>query len=655
MNGKNISDIDFFAQEKNGKKEWLAAVYFKTNKSPVLLTKKDALPYLEAVAEANGIDPKSNTAIKQLQEKKLFHSVSIQDAKARFDFINLSLQKKKADQLTKKAKPSLAKRAISGVVIAGAALITILSLRGCSIKKNEKVTNSQSYSSSQFDQLLAQLSEGTKKTAVSKVQTTLKSFNDRLSPSIMKDGEDRLLAHSWDENIAAYLAFNDFTDEQLFEIFDTYKIDGNELYDLLKLSNSKEMLYYARATEPSGRGALINSEKGQAFFNKYEELIINFNLASTKEDKVAIAKQFYAMVREDFPIQSEDQIGFIHTDKGYEDYAYAVTPMISAMEVMTRNIGVNLNNTEIKYFNELGMCNFAQEKLARYQSQLEQRQSIEIAKDELRAEYEVKKDADGKLQIQEIVPYEELREAGIASVDHYDLSEEKNDVGLIEGWWDSATVDTIGKQAVKQSASKGRTTTTTTTPYKKQLTEAEVAKQSPAIQQEVQKQKDAINAQIAEENAKAKQESDRKKAELEKQIQEEKKKLEEQVEKDNAWMNDHSSSSSSSSSGSSDSEAPKRPTVDDVDPHIDVDDQYVDEDGNLKFDGPIYDSEGNIIDNPSAKATKKTATFGTTTFVVDKSGLYVPVSAEDVNNYVNGLANPTSVNSVNTANSSKTK
>ena len=127
------------------------------------------------------------------------------------------------------------------------------------------------------------------------------------------------------------------------------------------------------------------------------------------------------------------------------------------------------------------------------------------------------------------------------------------------------------------------------------------------------------------------------------------------VEKDNAWMNDHSSSSSSSSSGSSNSEAPKRPTVDDVDPHIDVDDQYVDEDGNLKFDGPIYDSEGNIIDNPSAKATKKTATFGTTTFVVDKSGLYVPVSAEDVNNYVDSLANPTSANSFNTANSSKTK
>lgn len=641
IRGKTISNIDFFEKENEGKKEWFANIYYNNSKTPIRVPKKDAIAYLEAMAEANDIDPKDNKAISQLAEKGLFNKISEEEADRRLvtDWYN-----KKGTKVHHK----LNKKAVMGTLAIGTAVALLATGIGSCHRENKYDQNADGLSDAQyygssFADLIAKLQAGPKKDAVMANQLVLKNFNDSLSGNIMREGEDKRLAHSWDENIAAYLAFNQFTDEELFQIFDTYKIDGKALYEELKLGNMKEMLYYARATEPSGRVDLIKSEEGKQFFTKYENKLLEFNKADTKEAKIVAAKEFYTMVRADFPIQEEDKVGFIHTDKGYEDYSYAVTPMISAMEVMTRNVGVSLNNAEVKYFNELGMCNFAEEKLETYQTQLESRQNVAIAKEELRAEYEAVSNSEGSIEVTKTISYEKLREAGIASIEHYDLSAEKNDVGTIEGYFEDATMDTAKKQQIINNKNNG-TISTSTSNYHKTLTENDLKKESSKVQQQAQQQKDEINKQYDKQNQQAKEESDKKKAEIEKEIEEDKKKLEEEIKNDNAWMNeDKNTTPSNPSSGSSSEEAPGRPSRDDVDDHIDIDDDYVDKDGNLEFDGPIYDKDGNIIDNPSANKQKaKTTTYAGTSFVQSSSGLYVPSSAAEVNSYVDSLADQNS-------------
>lgn len=667
MDGKRISDIEFFPhQTENGKIEWFANIYFKKSTPPITVSQNEAVEYLEAMAIANDIDPSERTALAQLQENGLFAKVPEEAAMQRF---SETLEEKKG-----KVKKGVSKKLLLKGIAITLAVGTALGLlaKGCSLNKKSKYDNNNTISDQNirgtFAELVAKLQAGPKKDAVIAVQSTLKNFNDTLSGSIMREGEDKRLAHSWDENVAAYLAFNTFTDEELFQIFDTYQLDGNYLYDQLKLGNMKEMLYYARATQPSGRADLIKTEEGKQFFTKYENKVLEFNKATTKEDKIAIAKDFYAMARADFPIQDEDKEGFIHTEKGYEDYSYAVTPMIAAMEVMTRNVGVSLSDKEVDYFNELGMCNFAEEKLQNYQASLTSRQNVEVAKEELRAEYQVETDEEGKVQVVETVRYEDLREAGIASIEHYDLSEEKNDVGTIPGYWEDATLDTAKKQQIINGGGSSGGSSVSTETYHKTLTEEEVKKESPAIQKEAEKQKEAIEQKFEEQNKQAKEESDKKKAELEKEIEEEKQQLEQEIEEDNAWMHDDdtkvdtgsSNGDSSSSSGNSD-EVPARPSIDDVDDHITIDDDYVDEDGNLEFDGPIYDKDGNIIDNPSAKAeakkqsTSTTTTYSGTSFVQRSSGLYVPSSVEEVNSYVDQLADQSTAVNQQTNSSGITK
>lgn len=607
IKGDKISNIEFFPKKENGKIEWFANIYYNNSKPPIQVSKEESTKYLEAAAVAQGIAKDDSTLVSKLVENGTFTKCTEKEANAHFQE---EMEKNKSGILHK-----LNKKAVKGALAIGLAIAVIAG--GCNLIKKSKnkeeeninrISNSEHYNNA-FDELLTKLQAGPKKDAVSATQKALKNFNDNLSGSIMREGEDKRLAHSWDENIAAYLAFNQFTDEELFQIFDTYKIDGNELYDQLKLGNMKEMLYYARATQPSGKADLIKSEEGKAFFNKYESLVLKFNTVESKEEKVTIAKQFYEMARADFPIKVEDKEGFIHTEKGYEDYSYAVTPMIAAMEVMTRNVGVSLTNQEVQFFNELGMCNFADEKLTGYQSQLEARQNIEIAKEELRVEYETNTSSNGQVVVTETISYEQLKEAGIASIEHYDLSAEKNDVGTIPGYWEDATLDTAKKQQIQNSAKNGSTTTKKTESYHKTITEEELKTQPASVQQQAQKQKEEIEKSFEEKNTAAKKESDKKKEEVEKEIQKEKEKLEKEVEKDNSWMDykesTTSSSNSNSSNTSSSTEAPARPSRDDVDDHIKIDDEYIDENGNLEFDGPIYDKNGNIIDNPSAKANAR--------------------------------------------------
>ncbi len=596
INGEKISNIDYFQKDD----KWFANVYFNNGKTPIQIPKDDATKYLTALGTRIDDSTLNNQSrLDAMINEKLVSFVPLEEANRRLTSAIVQSDDIKEERFNKRLAKKVALTAGS------IALILAMVVGGCHLFKRNKNNSKNSnksisdYQNMSFDELVAQLPAGAKKDAVVAVQSTLKNFNDILSGSIMRDGEDKRLAHSWDENMAAYLAFNDFTQDELLEIFDSYQIDANDLYEQLNLGNMKEMLYYARATEPSGRADLIKSQEGKDFFNKYENLVLQFNRATTVEDKTVIAQQFYSSLRADFPIQTEDLEGFIHNDKGYPDYAYAMTPMVSAMEIMTRNIGVSLNDDEIKRFNDLAMCNFAQEKFESYQQSLSAAQNVELATKRLIAEEYT--DADGRVRITLLPTYEELKEAGIASVEHYDLSEEKNDVGTLPNWWAEVTLNTTDPNVISNGG--GQNSVSQSSSYREKVSKSSL---TGSLLAEANRQEQAIQDSFAAQNEANRKAAEAAQAQKQAEIDAtEKKQAEEEARKNNQWLEDakkqNSNTTPSTNTTPQEQEAPKRPNVNDVNPNIHIDDEYVGDNGNLGFDGPIYDKDGNIIDNPSAK------------------------------------------------------
>ena len=150
---------------------------------------------------------------------------------------------------------------------------------------------------------------------------------------------------------------------------------------------------------PVDMSGLIVSEEGKAFYNKYHKLFLEAKEA-TGDDKIAKVEAFYNEVRKDFPIDPDTrEIGISHSSSHQvvESYKLAITPMVAAGEIMWQNLdidktlqgGVNafffgdvnvnelskeelveiiLNGNvgvakgEIDYFNDLGLCNQAEDK-----------------------------------------------------------------------------------------------------------------------------------------------------------------------------------------------------------------------------------------------------------------------------------------------------
>ena len=83
-------------------------------------------------------------------------------------------------------------------------------------------------------------------------------------------------------------------------------------------------------------------------------------------------EEFYQMIRADFPINKDSiEVGMAHSEdlEKLKPYMLSVTPIIGASEILFQNISdKTLTEEEIKYFNDAGLCNFADEKFKQYES-----------------------------------------------------------------------------------------------------------------------------------------------------------------------------------------------------------------------------------------------------------------------------------------------
>ncbi len=94
---------------------------------------------------------------------------------------------------------------------------------------------------------------------------------------------------------------------------------------------------------------------------------------ATGKEKEELINEFYKAVKEDFPITEEIRTeGISHFDSydSIKDYQLAVTPIIAAAEMIfqKQNIDYTLNDSEIEFFNDIGLCNYADDKFERIET-----------------------------------------------------------------------------------------------------------------------------------------------------------------------------------------------------------------------------------------------------------------------------------------------
>lgn len=105
--------------------------------------------------------------------------------------------------------------------------------------------------------------------------------------ALEEDGE-ATLHFTYDEVAAAKLVLNNYTSEEMYEIFGTDEIDTNDIMAKYQSFTTKMSLYAMNGKAPSGVASLISNEANRTWFEKIENSIVEFNKApnSTNADKV---------------------------------------------------------------------------------------------------------------------------------------------------------------------------------------------------------------------------------------------------------------------------------------------------------------------------------------------------------------------------------
>ncbi len=134
------------------------------------------------------------------------------------------------------------------------------------------------------------------------VYGTLKDMNDKASKDnnfkLNADG-DTQLQFTAEELIAAKITLNNYSGEQLLKIFGTTSKIGNLSLDTASIEKEMNNLYlklstyYMNAVEPIGITTLIDSDSDHAFFEKHEQVILDFNANPSIEASDKVIKALY--------------------------------------------------------------------------------------------------------------------------------------------------------------------------------------------------------------------------------------------------------------------------------------------------------------------------------------------------------------------------
>ena len=218
-----------------------------------------------------------------------------------------------------------------------------------------------------FDQLLAVSNSETQKREMSKIGEYLEYFNGTFADRYLESNHPNVRAAlSWDEVMALNLAYNDFSKEDIKAMINGAEVDSYDLTNAYKEGTLQLMGAFVLETRdmPVDLSNLLNSQEGIDFYNKYNELFLRCKETSG-QDQIDAVNAFYQELYKDFPISSEvREVGISHSEARDDivSYKLSITPMVAATEMMFQNLEIDhtLSDPAIAYFNDLGLCNYAQ-------------------------------------------------------------------------------------------------------------------------------------------------------------------------------------------------------------------------------------------------------------------------------------------------------
>jgi len=514
------------------------------------------------------------------------------NGKQSLDYSSSADERKKAKikaQLDKVKANS--KRIIAGI---GAVAIVGLSVLGISnlIKLNKK---------SPADNKTVKLPKITTAYADEKHFSSLEEYLNSLpEDSTRKEVFTRMLNYAKTSNDTAdvilgkILVVNDYNDKELIDLFGKYEDlnKNNCLVEALKKSSLQEVNVLLSSKE-TGDFDLLLSQEGREFYlnylNNYRALVQSYNTEGFKAER----DKMYNRIMNDWnvkAIQSETtEPGFEYHSRRMEDYYASVVPMISASEVICADMNVKLLTDEehqtIDYSN---ICNLASERFDDINDTLTAYRMANLNDENTYAKVSASNGTDIEITLHNDLSFEEVYEMFETEVEKV---RSENNLKTIR---DNLMQEMVDRKA-KEAANRQKQNRVNTKVQNQWLNGM-----SSSTKNDIQRQIDAIDREFAEQNRKEAEKWQQRVDQIEREDQKQVDKVKDQVDKENSWMNDKPNNPNPSPDFS-------RPNVNDVDDHIKVDDEYVNNDGSLEFDGPIYDQNGNIIDVPRESATSKSA------------------------------------------------
>ncbi len=218
-----------------------------------------------------------------------------------------------------------------------------------------------------YNKLLKKTKNEDLKAIMTKQGQNLDMYNRDFAADYTEKDKNVKAALTWDEVIALNLAYNDYTPEQIRLMFNGSNVDSLALSNAYKNAQLQLMGAYVISDRdtPVNTAGFINSDEGQKFVQKYENLFYNCKEA-TGDARVEAVNNFYKELAKDFPINNnEREVGLSHADSRnkVKNYMAAVAPMVAASEIMWQNLAIDhtLSSKATAYFNDIGLCNIAED------------------------------------------------------------------------------------------------------------------------------------------------------------------------------------------------------------------------------------------------------------------------------------------------------
>ena len=175
----------------------------------------------------------------------------------------------------------------------------------------------------------------------------LNKYNSEFANQYYEAAKGTRLAHSFDETISEYIAYNNISDEELSIIFGNDKLDSKVLTKNFKNAVKEDGQLHNLQTHSVTRNDLFNTQEGRDFYKKYSDLFTSMNKANVNETKVEKLEKFYDMLRNDFD--------FSTIPSGKDSYKLSILEYVSAAQNMDVNVKLDneLTDSEKAYFDKL--------------------------------------------------------------------------------------------------------------------------------------------------------------------------------------------------------------------------------------------------------------------------------------------------------------